>query len=501
MKQGVQLLLVLLVIGLVGCSASRQADEIREQKSDRDILLDQIDNHFNDSSFAHAHWGVLIKSLQSDKVWYERNSRRMFMPASNEKIPTTASALSKLGPEFRFETDLSYTGLIKDSVLSGDLVVWSNGDPTLYSRFYNDPRDVFRSWADSLKSLGIKEITGSVIANDNAFDDRAFGNGWPVDDLDSWYSSEIGALQLNENNLDLHIIPPDSLNGKIIIEPNLPSAFYTIVNNLTAADTGSSDVYLNRAYGTNQIILEGQVQVKSKPFEISPSLHDPSTFYVTVLREVLIEKGIIVKGCAIDSDNLTGWTETSTSPLIKHFSAPLKEIIKGLMKRSQNLYAETMVKTLGWKYSGHGSFRSGRKVVEEVLSGFGIPPRTYAYTDGSGLSRYNYISPEQIVKILTGMYNSEYKTEWLESFPIGGVDGTLKDRMKNIRPQANVLAKTGTISNVRGLSGYIKTADGEQLVFSFLVNGHLLGSAETNSITDGVLKLLADYSEHKLADK
>lgn len=488
--------------GLYGCSATRETAQASRPDS-YSQLIGQINNHFNDSVLSHAHWGVLIKSLKTGKVWYEKNSTRMFMPASNQKILTTASALSKLGPEFRFETDLSYSGVISDSVIKGDLIVWSNGDPTLYSRFYNDPRDVFRLWADSLKKLGIKLITGNVIANDNAFDDWPFGNGWPVDDLDSWYSAEIGALQLNENNVDLTIISPDSLNGKIIVEPNLPSAFYTIVNNLTTTDTGNPNFWMSRSYGSNQIVLDGQVKIKSKPFETTPSLHNPSLFYVTVLREVLLEKGIRVIGCAKDCDDIEGWIAPAANSnlIIKHYSQPLKEIIKGLMKRSQNLYAETMVKTLGWKYSGVGTFRSGRKIVEEVLAGFGIALGTYAYRDGSGLTRYNYVSPEQIVKILTNMYSSEYNIAWMESLPIAGVDGTLKNRMKGSRAEGNVRAKTGTISNVRGLSGYIKTGDGEELVFSFLINGHLLGTTENEYITDSVLKLIADYSETKIAEK
>lgn len=485
---------------IMGCSAGK-LNRFPDQQENYSRLVSQIDERFNDSMFSHAHWGVLIKSLRTGKVWYERNSTKMFMPASNQKIPTTAAALSRLGPDFRFETNLSYSGAIKDSVLNGDLVIWSNGDPTLYSRFYNDPREVFWSFADSLKKLGINKITGNIIADDNAFDDWPFGSGWPLDDLDSYYSAEIGPLQLNEVNVDLTVIPPDSVNGEIIIEPNLPSAYYTIINRLEATDTGSTDYTMTRAYGTNQIIFQGRIKTRTQPFEITPSIHNPSLFYVTVLREVLSQKGINVAGVAKDCDDIPLWMPPLNNVLIRHYSPPLKEIIKGLMKRSQNLYAETMVKTLGWKYSGTGSFRAGRKIVEEVLNSFGIQPGTYSFRDGSGLSRYNYISPEQEVKILTSMYNSEYKQAWIESFPIAGVDGTLKNRMKSSSAQGNVKAKTGTISNVRGLSGYVTTGGGEPLVFSFLINGHLRGSSETDLITDTVLKMLADYTENKIAVK
>ena len=157
------------------------------------------------------------------------------------------------------------------------------------------------------------------------------------------------------------------------------------------------------------------------------------------------------------------------------------------------MYAETMVKTMGWKKSGVGSFREGKKVVEKVLAGFGIEAQSYAYRDGSGLSRYNFLSPRQIVKILKGMRNSEHSDTWKEIQPIAGVDGTLKNRMKGTKAEGNVRAKTGTISNVRGLSGYLTTSAGEELVFSFLINGHLRSSKETELITDKVLILIAEY--------
>jgi D-alanyl-D-alanine carboxypeptidase/D-alanyl-D-alanine-endopeptidase (penicillin-binding protein 4) len=252
---------------------------------------------------------------------------------------------------------------------------------------------------------------------------------------------------------------------------------------------------VNRQFNTNEIIVTGNIVVGTDTLERSPSIDNPTLFYVTVLKETLLNRGINVNGDAIDCDDLEGWnfqTDSLTCLLI-HPSPPLKEILKGLMKRSQNMYAETMVKTMGLQEKGIGSFREGHKVVEDVLSSFGIEPGTYAYRDGSGLSRYNFISPGQIVKILKGMRQSEYWETWKDILPIAGVDGTLKYRMRGTNAEANVRAKTGTISNVRGLSGYVTTAAGEEIVFSFLINGHLRTSRDTELITDSVLSLIADY--------
>lgn len=477
-----------------GCSSVKEASSAKITTVE--ALQQKIDERFSDPLFAHAHWGVLIQSLKTGRVWYERNSERMFNPASNNKILSASAALTRLGPDFAFETDLCCSGIVGDSVINGDLVVFGNGDPTLYNHFQKDPRDLFFSWANMLYAKGIRHITGSVIGDDNSFDDNALGEGWSFDGLDAWYSAEVGPLQLNENYVDIKITAPKTMLEPVKIEPNIPSSYYTIINNLTVTDTGRSHVYVSRAFGTNKIVIKGNVVCGSRPIVESPSITNPTLFYVTVLKEVLQQSGIKVDGSPEDCDDIQGWKHTAGDFLVldKHYSPKLNEVLKEMMKRSQNMYAEIMPRILSWKYTGLGSFGGGKKIVEEVLKEFGIEPDTYAYVDGSGLTRYDYVSPKQLVTILTKMKKSPYWNVWYDAQPVAGVDGTLKSRMKGTKAEGNVHAKTGTISNVRGLSGYVKTADGEDLVFSFLVNGHLRTSRETEEITDSVLELIASFS-------
>jgi D-alanyl-D-alanine carboxypeptidase/D-alanyl-D-alanine-endopeptidase (penicillin-binding protein 4) len=440
----------------------------------------------------------LIESLNSGETWYEQNADRMFMPASNEKIPTSAAALITLGPAFTFETKLYHTGVIEDSVLNGDLIVVGNGDPTFYTRFFDDPRHPFFNWADTLLKMGIKKIEGDIIGDDNAFDDQKYGMGWTLGGLPHWWSAEFGALQFNENYVDLSIIQPATINDSVRIIPNVESGYFSIINKTTAVDTGRTRIYFDRPYGTNMIIVSGSVRVGNDTLERSPSIWNPTRFYVTVLKETFENKGIQISGNALDCDELPLWNfqPIGNDLILTHYSPPLKDILKFLMKKSQNLYAETMVRILGLMNSGMGSFYEGKKVIEQVLQDFGIEPDTYSYADGSGLSRYNFISPRQIVKILKGMRGSDYWNIWYNIQPVAGVDGTLKRRMKGTKAEGNVRAKTGTISNVRGLSGYLTTAEGEEIVFSFLVNGHLLSSRDTELITDSVLEFIADYPNH-----
>ncbi len=493
-KNLIKILIFIFSAIITGCGGISQV----EKHDSFSTLINKIDSQFNDSSFAEANWGVMIQSLKSGETWYSKNSNKMFMPASNEKIPTAAAALTLLGPDFTFETDLCYNGKIVDSTLDGDLIVFGDGDPTLYTKFFNDPRELFFIWAKMLKDKGIKTITGNIIADDKAFSYDSLGFGWSFDGLDSWSYAQISPLQLNENYIDLTIIPPDSLNEPALIEPNLPSNYYKIINELSVSDTGRTQINSSRQVGTNDILIRGNIRIGSRKILISPTITNPSLFYVTVLKEVMEESGININGNPVTSRSLSNWNykPEDFTILDNHKSSPLKDIIKVMMKRSQNLYAETLPRVIGLKETGVGSFEAGKKYVKETLEKFGLKPNSYRYMDGSGLSRYDYISPEQIVKILKAMQLGSNWNVWYEALPIAGVDGTLQNRMKGTRAQGNVRAKTGTISNVRALSGYVTTANGEPLVFSFLVNNYLGSSRTTEEITDSVLDLLAGFNSN-----
>ncbi len=483
--------ILILAVVLGACSSGRIITETNPFQ----LTVNQIDNIFNDSSFQHAHWGALIKSLKTGEVWYSRNAEKMFMPASNQKIVTTSSAILTLGPDFQFTTELTHNGVITDSSITGDLIITGDGDPTIYTRFFDDPRDVFRGWADSLISMGIVEIDGNIVGDDNNFDDNHLGNGWSFDYLDAWYAAPVGALQFNENYIDLYILPGNNPGDDAIITPNVQTDFVSIINEVITTDTGRTRIRYNRPHGINEITVSGSINTNRDTVEISPAIFNPTLFYVTVLEEVLREKGINVKGSAKDIDDLDSlnYSDSLKIHLITHKSPSLGDIVKVLMKKSQNLYAETMVRVMGYLNHGLGSFSNGREDVYARLEEMGIDKNDISYADGSGLTRYDFVSPEELALIMEYMYRTDYKDLWQDILPHAGIDGTLKNRMKHTAAEGNVKAKTGTISNVRGLSGYVTTLDGEELVFSFLVNGHLLTSRDTETITDSVLEILANY--------
>ena len=463
-------------------------------------LVKKLEDDFNDPDFKNAFWGVYVKSLDSGEVWYERNSDKLFMPASNEKILTTSSALRTLGKDFHFETKLSYRGTVANGKLTGDLVVRGNGDPTLYTKFFKSPTEVFDGWAKKLKEAGITHISGDVIGDDNAWSDTHVHDSWPQD-LSDWYYAEFGPLQLNENCVDITITPPAKGGKEIKLEPNLPSQYYQIQSELTVVEgeKATSNVNLFRDRGTNVIHLTGTVAAGGKSLEITPTISNPTKWYVTVLKETLAKNGIQVDGEAADCDDVEGfeYSGAKLTPILTHQSPPLEEILRGLMKRSQNLYAESMVMTMGEKATGKGSYSSGSDVVEGELKAMGVTRDMYSYRDGSGLSRYDNVSPRALVTINEAMAKSPLDATWEGLFPIAGVDGTLAKRMKGTPAEKNVHAKTGTISGVRGLSGYVTTADGERLLFSFLVNGHKKEDSDTNRVTDTACALLAGFTAAK----
>ena len=460
---------------------------------EREALAAEFGALFDSEDFANAQWGVLVESLETGEVWYERNADKLFIPASNEKIPTTAAAYLSLGPDFRYETTVGLLGEVKDGVLHGDIVVFGQGDPTFYTRWLDDSRDHFRTWAGLLKERGITRVTGNVIGDDNAWDDTHTGSGWPLRGLSAWYYAEYSALQFNENYVDISVQATE--DGRVTLTPNVPSRFFTLVNQVTAVDEGGTRVRGDRPNDSNVITVTGQAAMGRGATEISPTITNPTLFFTTVMLETLMAEGITIEGNAIDCDDIRGWSVTAdgVDVLVRHQSPPLSEIGSMLMKRSQNMFAESFVYTMGWKATGLGTFDAGREVVREKLLPFGVAPDEFVFMDGSGLSRNNLISPRTIHKINRGMYNTPLRDLWLESQPIAGVDGTLRGRMRGTAAEGNVRAKTGTLSRVRALSGYVDTAEGEKLLFSTLLNNYTAAQSAADGLVETMLVRLAEF--------
>jgi D-alanyl-D-alanine carboxypeptidase/D-alanyl-D-alanine-endopeptidase (penicillin-binding protein 4) len=458
-------------------------------------LRDQLDDSFNDPNFSNAVWGVLVKSLKTGEIIYKRNSDKLFNPASNIKLFTSAAALKLLGANYVYQTNILANGLIKNGKLEGDLIIQGFGDPTISNRFYKgNSTIIFESWADSLKSKGVNEINGNIFGDDATFDNLSIGKGWILDNDSKWFYAPSGALSFNDNIVMVKIKPTETgLPAEIEVVPN--TGFVQLVKKvITVNNNIPQNIKVNRLTGSNTINIIGSIQKNSDIFIDYVSITDPTQFYLCVFKEILEQKGINVKGKISSIKNADKIIiAENLSHLFTHESVPLHMIIKELNKNSNNFYAEQILKTIGFEAYNYGSTENGVLASKEYFKSMGIDPINMVMVDGSGLSRLNLASPRQIVNLLTFIYSSEEFEIFYDSLPIGGMDGTLANRMKKITAEGKVRAKPGYNENISSLSGYLNTISGEMLVFSIMVNNFLVSPNLANYIEDHVCNRLVNF--------
>ncbi len=489
-------LIFALSLSAAGCAtrASVQVPTSRAAIEAREILRGDLDRIFADPNFAAAQWGVEVMSLDRGDILYQHNPYSLYMPASNNKLLTSTAALVRLGPEFRFETVLSTGGEIVDGILKGSLVVRGSGDPSLAPRFHaGDAFAVFKEWARNLKEKGIRKIDGDIIGDDRDFPEPWIGEAWEWDDLPYGYAAPVTALQFNEN-VETVEISPGGREGEPAVLTVQPLPDYLKVDNLVVTGPQGSDsrVDVERAETGESVVIRGTVPSKGEAVTQTIAVRYPTIFYLRALKQMLLSEGLDVVQCNLR--RIRPQDDAAQKPLLTYSSAPLAEILKPLLKVSQNLYAETLARELGLVVGREGTFGKGREVVEETLRTMAIERGTYLYADGSGLSRRNLITADLLARIFKFMYHHKCFSQFYDALPIAGVDGTMSTRMRGTRAENNVHAKTGSISSVRSLSGYIRTADGEMLVFSMIANNFLVSSKAAEYVQDAAAVRLANFS-------
>ena len=491
-----KILLPIIIVAAIfsGCAPSVT---VREQTSSIDRLRAELATKFEDPNFFNANWGVVIQSLQTGEMIYQRNEQKSFMPASNMKLFTTSAALTSLTPDFRYTTALLANGSIKGGVLDGDLILKGSGDPTISGR-YNGGKvtETFEQWADSVKAKGIKEIKGNLIGDDNCFDEDFYGDGWDANYETDWYAAQFGGIMFNDNCVDMTIVPGDSIGAPAKVSW-IPYTKYVSVINETITAVPESSYYISfyRERGSNIIHVRGKFPLNKPTWNESIAIDNPTLYTMTVLKEVFEAKGIKVDGTVKDIDAVKTPPTYATATQIASFaSIPLSDIAKTINKPSQNLYAEQLFRTMGMVYYKQGGMTTGRYVAHPIFSRWGMDTTRLQVIDGSGLSRLNLVSPSNIVGLLTGMYQGKNFQPFYESLPIAGVDGSLKNRMKGTKAENNVHGKTGFIGYVRSLSGYVTSLDGEMFAFSMIANHYTVPTSMAEKIQNEVCVRLANFS-------
>jgi D-alanyl-D-alanine carboxypeptidase/D-alanyl-D-alanine-endopeptidase (penicillin-binding protein 4) len=437
-------------------------------------------------------WSVLVQSLDTGEVLYRLNPDTLVMPASNQKIVTTAVAASRLGWDFTFETRLETAATVDGGVLRGDLIVTGAGDPTVNGR-EKRIEAFFDEVAAALKAAGISRVEGRIVGDDNAWEDERFGEAWQLDDVAYGYSAPIGALQFNQNLVEVVVTPGASEGAPASVAVRPDGSGLRPVNRVTtAASGGRARIDIARFPGRQDLIVTGTIPLDAKESVESAAVDNPTLFFAAALRLALEARGIAVTGEAVDIDDIADASAGSRRVLARLQSPPLSEFGKTLMKISQNLYAETMMRALSLE-PGPATMEASRTMAEETLGRWGIGPGQFVISDGSGLSRMNYVCASTITRILRAVARDPQSFDaFVATLPIAGKDGTIASRMRGTRAEGNVKAKTGTIRNVRSLSGYLTTADGERLTFSMIANNFTVPSSVVDGVVDGALERLSN---------
>ena len=419
--------------------------------------------------------GIFIKSLSDDDFAYMYNYRNPFIPASNQKLITTVSAIANLSPDFKYRTILATDGNVKNGTLYGNLYLIGGGDPSL------TVQDL-ENMVKKLKEYGINRVEGNLIGDNSYFSEEGTGQGWPEDDLNYCFTARFSGLSVNENCLRISV---NIKNSKVYVSMNPLNNYYQIVNN-TEFSKKAGNVIL-RVEG-NRLILEGKVSSKrSLNLEFSIPVNHPSIFTLSVLSKILDENGIKVSG------KMYLGKATSYKYFVIHQSKPLRELIKKANKDSNNFYAEQIFRTIGKEVYGEGSTYASARAIIDTLRKMHVATENIRIYDGSGLSKYNYTTPEALVKVLDYIYKTPYFYDFFESLAISGVDGTLKHRLNDQSLKGRIIAKTGYIKKVKNLSGYVKASNGEVFVFSILVND-LKTTEIANKLQEKICSILAQYS-------
>ena len=468
----------------------------------KDALRSDLEAIFADRRLSDAQWGVAVYSIDRDESLFEHNSNKLYIPASNQKILTAAVSLLRLGAEYRFKTRILIDGKIEDGILYGNLIIQGFGDPSLSARMVDkDPFTVFRIFADILKARGIKSINGSIAGDASAFKGASYGRGWELDDLTESFAAPASALAFNENFASFKIKPGAKAGEAAILSSEPIQGYPRLDNEVVTTGAGkSAAVYVEHVPddidSPETIRIRGTVPLKNQTARRSVAIRRPVRQYLEALRKMLDKEGVDVSNCGIKEDYSMSepGNTNAVELLLKHESAPLGELIAPIMKESLNMPSETLLRVLGLEILGEGTSDAGIDVVAETLETMGIQKGSYVYADASGLSRRNFISADIFVRVLGFMQKQPVFPRFYSAMAVAGVDGTLKNRLTGAAVKGNVHAKTGTISGISAISGYLRTVDGEMLAFSLITNNYASGRSIAEDIQNRAIQRLTRFS-------
>jgi serine-type D-Ala-D-Ala carboxypeptidase/endopeptidase (penicillin-binding protein 4) len=475
----------------------------------------------NSPAVQRGEVGYKFVDLQTGETVAECNPGKFYTPASNTKLYTAAMALVRLGPNYKFQTELRTRGAWQPGQTAiSDLELVGGGDPNLSGRVLpyqpdstsGNPLRAIDELADKLAAAGIHEVDGDVIGVSTRYPGELYPDGWTIDDSLYSYGAPVSALTINDNTISIGLRPtsPGDL-AEIELRPALNH--FLILNEVVTDASNAAAIHITRAPGSNEVVLWGTLGQNTPPpdehrvtdmpgvlWREDLAMDDPALFAAEALCNALRDRGILVRGeprseyRALSEVQATGESAADGTLLAVRESPPLWEAIQIIDKVSQNLHAEMLFREVAQVTRGIGTIQAAREERQAFLGEIGITPdgSGLALDDGSGLARQDLTTPESTVALLRYMWQRPDREIWLQSLPIGGTDGTLEHRFQGIAGAEHIHAKTGSLSHVHTLSGYIETEPQKWLAFSVMVNATVSHSADVLEFIDRLCALFLE---------
>jgi len=513
--------LVTLIIGIALLTPAFAGNNQKPQSVAK--LNHDIATILDDPDSDRAFWGIYAISLDSGKTILALNPDKLFTPASNAKLFTTAAVFGLIGPDYRFKTTVETLGsLDKYGRLNSDLALVGRGDPNLSGRVlpYNmhterkaPPIQVLTELADQLVQHGLKYVDGDVVADDSYFVWERYDEGWSQDDLAREWGAPVSALTINDNVIFVNIMPADRPGERAFLNITPFPEYYKIDNRVMTTPQGSGPrtVSINREPGSNQLTFWGNIPQDDPGFGEALAIEDPADFSARLFRQLLEQRGVTIYGRARTRHTELASTRTfsvtslasgggdtarppNLSPMVlaSYQSQPLAQDLRVINKVSQNLHAELMLRLLGKEKGTSGSIEGGLEVMRGFLVSAGVKADQFVFYDGSGLSREDLVTPQAIVTLLRYCRQQSWGQAYEDTLPIAGLDGSLADRFRNTPASGVVHAKTGSLAHVYSLAGYATAQSGEHIAFAVMTNNNNMPTKKALDTIDRIVVRLVD---------
>ncbi len=426
-----------------------------------------------DSRVQRSTSGAAVLDAQSGQLLYGRYATRAVVPASNTKILTAVAALHTLGPSYRFHTDVIRRGSVVGGVLKGQLYLKGYGDPTANQGDY-------ASLARQVRAVGITSVTGQLVADATFFDTQTYDPGWSTSYSDAYYAAEISGLTVAPNaDYDTGTVLVNYRPGTqgrpavVTTTPAAAASYLRFSNETTTSARGTSTTFAaHRSFGASTIALSGRVAIGRATSSTLVTVHRPELYAAAVFRSELSKVGVTVTGTSV-----VGTVPATTRVrLARDTSMPLSDLLIPFLKLSNNMHAETLTKAMGAARTGRpGSWSDGLAATRSSLSGLGVPLAGVTLTDGSGLTRRNHLTPLALASTLHKVRSEPWFGSFYGALPVAAdprrmVGGTMRYRLTGTRAALNAHAKTGSLTGVTSLSGYVRGADGRLYAYAMLSN-------------------------------